>query len=515
MWRNTVEIQWCFSYFSPKIQKGSESIMAKFNQSTKGKNCTVNKQGYAAHKIEDYTKLVTQVLTTFFGEPKFYGKNDHEIVALAKEMAERDPEFVAKLAVFARKEFNMRSITHVLTAILANSVNGKAEVRKLIPAVVSRADDMTEILSAYIAMYGKPIPNSLKKGLADTFVRFDEYALAKYKGANKELNMRDVLRICHPSPKNEAQSALWKRCIDDTLAIPVTWETELSAKGNTREVWESLIDQGAVKYMAMLRNLRNIIKAGVSSEHLMKVCATIADPEQVRKSKQFPFSFLSAYKELEMVDNASSRVFDALEDAVEASIANMPRLPGRTAIAVDVSGSMKMSTISKKSKMTPAEIACLLGVMAAKICDDSIFMTFDTKLYKNPVSSRGGILQQARSIRVTGGGTDLFLPVDYLVKNKEKVDRIIMLSDNEINGGWNRPGWNNRNTVQSAMDQYRNEVNANAFVHMVDLQGYGTVQFFGGKTNLTAGWSEKLIEFFNLAEAGIDTLVNRVKNYTF
>jgi len=476
--------------------------MAKFNRAPEGAK-TVNKEGHAAYAMTDKDRLVTQVLTTFFAEPKFYGDNSGEIIDAAKRMAADDPAFIAKLAVFARREFNMRSVSHVLTAILAHELKGKAFVRKMIPAVVARADDMTEILSAYLTLFGKPFPNSLKRGIADAFVRFDEYAIAKYKGERNSLKMRDVLRICHPIPKDEAQSAMWKRCIAKELEPPMTWETELSKNGNNKETWEKLIDSGKVGYMALLRNLRNIINA--TPDNIDAVFETISNADNVRKSGQFPFRFFSAYKELREVPGATSAVFDALETAVDVSVANMQKIPGRTAVAVDVSGSM-CSMISRRSKVLCAEIALLLGVLAARICEESVFMTFDTKLYKPVVSTKGGILAQVQGIPVNGGGTNMELPFRYLIEESVNVDRVIVLSDNEINRGSGK-------TVQSLTDEYRKSVNKDCWVHGVDLLGYGTQQFIGGRTNIIAGWSEKVLEFIALAEAGTDSLTKRIEDY--
>jgi len=479
--------------------------MAKFNAAPEGLK-TTNLEGHAAYKMTDKDRLVTQALTTFFGEPKFYGDNASEIVATTKALATAEPEFVAKLAVFARKEFNMRSVSHVLAAILAHEPKGKEFARGLINAAVVRADDITEIIAAYIAMFGKPIPNSLKKGVSDSLQRFDEYALGKYKAEGRKMKMRDALRICHPKPKDEAQAAMWKRCLAGELATPMTWETELSANGNTKETWEKLIDSGKVGYMALLRNLRNISTA--APDNIDKVYATLADREQVLKSKQLPFRFLSAYKELKEIGPTSSKVFDTLEAAIGHSVENMARIPGKTAIAVDVSGSM-CSSISRRSAITCADIGLLLGVLAARLCEESLFMTFDTKLYTPAVSSQGGILAQAESISAVGGGTDISLPFLHLLEQKIKVDRVILLSDNQIN--WDYDG----KAVQSHAEKYRREVNADAWVHAIDLQGYGTQQFLGGRTNIVAGWSERVLEFIALAEAGLDKLTKRVEAYQY
>jgi len=476
--------------------------MAKFN-STAGTG-TVNKGKHPAYAMGDKERFVTQVLTSFFGEPKFYGKTDHEILTTARAVAKLEPEFIAKLAVFARCEFNMRSVSHVLAAILAREPNGKKFVRRLIPSIVVRADDVTEILSAYLHFYGKPVPNALKKGINDAFVRFDEYSLAKYKGEGNKLKMRDVPRICHPTPKDAGQSDLWKRLIAGELKRPYTWEVELSAKGNYSYTWEELIWSGKVGYMALLRNLRNIISA--APRNIDMVYETLADPERVRKSRQFPFRFLSAYNEIKGVRGATSKVYDTLEAALEVSVDNIPRIPGKTAIAVDVSGSMR-DPVSRKSKMTCAEIGLLLGVIASRVCDESIFLTFDTEVYPQTVSKRGGILPQVRNIPVRGGGTYMQKPFLYLRDGNIRVDRIIVLSDNQCNCTHSGSG----TAFQKHANAYRKKLNPDCWIHGIDLQGYGTQQFTGERTNVISGWSEKVLEFITLAESGVDSLMERIE----
>lgn len=472
--------------------------MSKFNQSTQGANKTVNKSGHVAYKMENKLKLVTMVLTTMFGEPMYYGDNSNELVKLAKET---DMQFVSKLAIYARKEFHMRSVSHVLTAIIANQ--GKEYTRHTVNGVVERVDDITEILACYIGMYGKPIPNALKKALADAMQRFNEYQFAKYNGGNKAVKLRDVLRITHAKPKDKAQEELFGKIINDTLETPYTWETELSSKGNTTEVWEQLIESGKVGYMALLRNLRNIVQA--QPKNIDIVLNTLKDKEQVLKSKQLPFRFYSAYKALSNV--GTSKIFDTLEIAIRHSVENIEKINGKTLIAIDVSGSMQ-NPVSAKSDVYCSDIACLMASMANYICDDTIVLSFDTRLNKVNISSVGGIIQNAKSINVNGGGTDITLPIRYLLQEKIKVDRLIMFSDNEINSGYR--GY--QRTCQSYADLYRREINPDFWVHAVDLQGYGTQQFIGAKTNIIAGWSEKMLEFISLSEIGIDNIVNRIEN---
>lgn len=479
--------------------------MAKFNGTATIK--IENQCGHVAYRMDDKSKLITQVLTSFFNENKFYGDNSTEMQKMIQSVIKTDPEFVSKLAVYARRVFNMRSVSHVLTAYLAHETEGKPFTRQTVRGVCLRGDDVTEMMSFYIANFGKPIPQSLIKGIADVLTGFDEYTLSKYAGTKKSVKMKDLIILCHPKPKNEAQADLFKRCIEGKLETPVTWETELSANGNNAETWEKLIDSGKVGYMALLRNLRNIIKANPAN--IEKVFSTIENPEAVRRSKQLPFRFLSAYKSI--LDITGSRALDALENAVEASVNNMQKLSGTTVIAIDISGSMA-DKISAKSEMRCYEIAMLLGMIANRLCENSIVYTFDTTIRKLPVYSKAGILLSATNNNFCGGGTNMALPFQKMIDDNIKADRIIVLSDNECNDGIT---WYNHKSVQSLADEYRRISGQNIWVHAIDLQGYGTQQFHGEKTNIVAGWSEKVFDFIHLAEQGKGSLETAIKNYTW
>lgn len=481
--------------------------MSKFNQVATIK--TTNKSGHAAYGMTSKSKLVTQVLTSFFNEDKFYSDNSAEMQKTIKEVIKQDAEFVSKLAVYARRVFNMRSVSHVLTAYLAHEPEGKQYVRETVRGVSLRGDDVTEIMSFYLATFGKPVPNSLKKGINDVLTGFNEYALAKYKGEGKAVKMRDLLCLCRPTPKNAEQSELFKKCLENRLETPLTWESELSANGNNAETWEKLINSEKVGYMALLRNLRNILKANPSN--IQQVYDIIQDPERVRKSKQLPFRFLSAYKSVK--DICGSKVLDVLENAVDASIENLPKISGTTVIAVDVSGSM-CSKISAKSDIECSEIALMLAYIANRICENAYIYAFDTGVYKLTISSRTGILQATENTPIYGGGTNMSLPFRLMVSEKINADRVIILSDNECNSSssfW-RPFIANK-PVQSYADEYRKTSGNNIWVHAVDLQGYGTQQFAGAKTNIIAGWSEKVLDFINLAEQGEGSLERAIAEY--
>lgn len=492
--------------------------MAKFNE--KATDQTLNREGYVSFGMGKKEELVSAVLTCMVGEPKFYGSSDSRIVSLATEMASDDPLFLLRLTAYTRDEGHLRSVSHLLTAVIGRHAPRYAKAA--VKAVAQRPDDMTEIMSAYRLLYGKPFPNALKKGIGEAFSRFDEYQLAKYSSGRREMKLRDLMRICHPVPENEERAALYGRVLRGTLARPYTWETELSARGNKRKVWNELIASGKVGYMALLRNLRNIIR---KKADLTPVLKEIADPEKARASRQLPFRFYSAYRVLEKEGLMKPEIAEALESAVRATASNLPRLPGRTLIAVDMSGSMT-TPLSRRSAVTCGEVARLLGVIAHDICDEAVLLYFSCAQEIPVVKKRktvmipspgyyiekevGGSVLEAvnRDIPLAWTATDMHLPFRWALEEDPEdkpFDRVIFLSDNQCNVG--------RRKVQSDAEAYRKLKNPDLWVHAVDLQGYGTQQFCGRNFNLMAGWNDAVLRFISLAEQGTETLVSYISSY--
>jgi len=490
--------------------------MAKFNEKNSDK--TVNHEYYSAYTMTEKEHLISAVLTTFFREYKYYGSNDDEIIRLAIECAKTDPSFLCNLTCYARNEFNLRSISHVLACIIAHEAH--EYTRAVIRNIIVRPDDITEIMACWLEMYGKPFPNALKKEIACQLQRFDEYSLAKYNSRYNSMRFRDVLCITHPKPKDKATEELFRKVLENTLETPYTWETELSARGNKKEVWDELIASGKVGYMALLRNLRNIIQSGADIKPVLKI---ISSREQVLKSRQMPFRFYSAYATLNWHCLMTSEIHSALEKALVTSVENMEPIRGRTLIAVDVSGSMG-NPLSAKSIVTCGNIGVLLGAISSRLCDDATVCYFNAAEYYGKLNEQGyiikkylptdSILEICHNDANFNGCTQMDLPMNYALNVDENrfskpFDRIIYLSDNECNAsddGLDQP-------VQKLVNEYRKTYNRDFWVHAIDLQGYGTQQFKGDKFNLISGWNEKILSFVNLAEQGLNTLINTIQEY--
>lgn len=476
--------------------------MAKFNKNIK--YSTKNLCGHDAYAMNMKELLVSQVLTTMFSEEKFYGDNTEVLLGVANEILDSDSKFVVNLVKYCRKEMHLRSVSHALTALIAYNVNSKKYIKEVVDCVVERPDDITEILAFYIDVFGKPIPNGLKKALGAAIGKFNAYSISKYNGGNKAVKFRDVLKIAHPVPKTKEQEELFNMIATDTLPIAERWETEVSKYGNKKEVWERLIDENKIGYMAALRNLRNIVR--VNPYNIDKIYDKLANKEEVLKSKQLPFRFLAAYLQIaNTLGKVTSKTFDVLETAISYSMENIPKLSGITVIAIDTSGSMECP-ISDNSTINCSNIACLLGAMVSKLSDENIAYTFDSSLRQIILQKSNGILSTAMSIPVLGGSTDISLPLIEMIDKKIYADRLIVLSDNMMNYGYKK-------TCQHLAKKYREQINPNLWVHAIDLQGYGTQQFIGKQTNIISGWSERVLDFIYMVENGMQSQVEYIENY--
>ena len=285
-----------------------------YNEQLRCDYLTTNHEGALAWRMTPEWELYTTVVTTMGVEDTFYEGGEERVRRIADLVRKVKPEFVAQLAVYTREEMHLRSVPLLLLVELDCCHQGDTLVSRAVGRTIQRADEITELLMCYLWRTGKAdlsgLSSQLRKGLAEAFNKFDEYQFAKYNRKNRKVTLRDALALVHPKPKDDRQADIFRKIKSDTLETPVTWETELSAVGQRhfdseeekeeakREVWRKLVQSHRLGYMATLRNLRNMLKLGMDEETMQMVCDYIANPEAVRKSKQLPFRFLSAFLEL-------------------------------------------------------------------------------------------------------------------------------------------------------------------------------------------------------------------------
>lgn len=363
------------------------------------------------------------------GDGSFYEdakQRDDRFTGLVRQVATADPEWIARFIPWLRNSAGMRTASVVAAAEAAYAMldTGIPGGRKVIAGALRRADEPGELLAYWRSRYGRNVPKPVKRGVADAVQKlYSEYTLLKYDTASHGFRFGDVIDLCHPDPSAPWQGDLYEHALDrrhgrdnpvpESLAMiranqrlraeaalnpsalldgeqlkaaGMTWEDALSLAGpkvGKRELWSALLP--LLGYFALIRNLRNIDQAGVPDSVASAAMVRIADPEHVRKSRLFPFRFLAAYNAV-----PSLRWAYPLEQALGASLANVPSLHGRTLVLVDRSGSM-FDRVSEKSGLNRADSAALFGVALALRAEYADVVEFGT-------SSQVVKLQQGESV---------------------------------------------------------------------------------------------------------------------
>src|SRR5215470_16487565 len=219
-------------------------------------------EGAVAQRIGAKAELRRAVLTCLLWEDTFYEKGNDIAQRIAALVGANKTEDVAALAREARSEMQLRHVPLFLVRELARRKGAGPLVAETLDQVIQRADELGEFVALYWKEKKQPLSAGVKRGLARAFTKFDAYQLAKYD-RDLVVKLRDVLFLCHAKPKDEAQAALWKKLVENTLESPDTWEVALSAGKDKRENFERLLREGKLGGLAVLRNLRPMPASGV------------------------------------------------------------------------------------------------------------------------------------------------------------------------------------------------------------------------------------------------------------
>jgi hypothetical protein len=464
---------------------------------------TITDEGGAGHLRDARSELFLLAVSNFVGQDAFYekgGDRDDRYTQLTRQLAVEDPAWTVGLLGWLRGEGNMRTAALVGAAEFVkarlDADRGEAGLgnqmaveqqdagwnRRVIDAVLQRADEPGEMLSYWTSKYGRKLPKPVKRGIADAVQRlYSGKSLLKYDTASKGYRFGDVLNLVHaaPDPQKPWQGDLFQYALDrrhhaDTavppesnrtltahrwlMQVPVDERRDLiTGPGGAQHLtdagmtWEALagwlqgpMDKGAweavipsMPFMARLRNLRNFDEAGVSDEVAEQVAKQLADPEQVAKSRQLPMRFYSAFNAA-----PSLRWGHALEKALTASLSNIPQLGGRTLILVDTSSSMH-EAFSKDGSLMRWDAAALFGIALGRRCASADVVSFSSARYYMgdppgaktkafPLARGGSLLGDVKKWRdggwFLGGGTDT---AAALRQEFHRHDRVVIVTDEQ------------------------------------------------------------------------------------
>lgn len=487
--------------------------MSKFNQQKTGTKISTKENGTGYTKTPEL-ELAQLLITSTLAGDKFYETEEETINRLKNlynECNKKDITFFPKASIFARDKYHLRSISHLCSAIIADGINngvynninttsenGKSFLRNYFNKVIFRADDMAEAISAYFNMTdNKKLPHAMVRGFSDAQASYDEYTYAKYRLEGKEVSMVDVVRLTHPKVTEKNKVAL-EKLIQGNLKNTNTWEATVSNAGKsenketaTADAWAKFLNKDEkIEYMALLRNLNNILKVG-NDELNKKAAELLCNEKLVKRSKVLPFRYLVAWKNL---IKAPKCIMMALNKAAEISLSNVPKFSGKTCVIVDDSGSMSCGQVLQS--INYFTIAMMFAAVLYKSNDADLVLFSDNARYKN-LNPADSVITLATSLHPYGGWTNL--PSAFEVLDK-KYDRIIILSDFQTMGSSN-----------TALGAYKRKFHCDPFVYSFDLSGYRASALPQGKSIPISGFSENSFDVMEKTEIDKNALVNEIK----
>ncbi|MET8545859.1 TROVE domain-containing protein [Kitasatospora sp. NPDC004799] len=429
-----------------------------------------NHQGGSGYVREPKAELFLLAVSHRFGRDTFYetaAEREERYLRLVREHALSDPRWTLGLLRWLRTEARIRTaaVAGAAAFVHARAAAGAAGYsRQAVDAVLQRPDEPGELLEIWTTRYGRRLPQPLRRGIGDAVRRlYTARALLKYDTPAHRFRFGDVLELTHPAPDPARpwQGALFRYALDRRhhpesalppagerlltshhalLAVPradrralvtgpggadrlaeagMTWEALAGWLHGPLDaaVWEAVIP--SMGPMALVRNLRNFDQAGVGDAAAAAVARRIADPEEVRRSRQFPFRYLAAHRAAR-----SPRWAEALGTALGHSLARVPALPGRTLVLVDRSGSM-FDQPSARTGLDRADTAAVFGTALALRAERADLVQFGSGSWT--VEPGPSVLETVGRFRALGGTRT----AAAVLKHYREHDRVVVVTDEQ------------------------------------------------------------------------------------
>jgi len=426
----------------------------KVNVATK--NNLRTHEGAPARRINAEQQLRRSLMACLLWEDTFYEDGISIAERIAYLVPLVAPDTVSGMAIEARERMKLRHAPLWVVREMAKQPKHKGLVAETLSRVIQRADELAEFVALYWKDGRQPLSKQVKKGLAQAFTKFDAYQLAKYN-RDGAVKLRDVLFLCHAKPKDKEQEAIWKQLIDGTLPAPDTWEVNLSTGKDKKATWERLLAENKLGGLALLRNLRNMAGSKVDES------LVFAALDRMKTARILPFRFIAAAKHAPQWESR-------IERAMLKCLEGREKLPGKTVLLIDVSGSMDWE-ISAKSDLKRYDAANGLAILARELCEQVAIYSFSNSVVRIP-DRHGFALRDAITNSQFHGGTWLGNAVKH-INASEHYDRLIVLTDEQ-----------SHDTVP----------NPKGKGYVINVASYKNGVGYGAWTHID-GWSEAVIDY--------------------
>lgn len=459
------------------------------------KTDAVNAAGGKAYAL-DPKQALAQYASTGCLNGTFYAEADEQLDTVLTLANAVDPSFVAKVAVHARATGHMKDLPALLLAVLA--VRDVA----LFKRVFARVCDNGKMVRTFVQILRsgvvgrKSLGTALKKQVRAWMERLSDSQLLGATVGN-DPSFADLVKMVHPKPADASRRAFyawligrehdaaalpapvqhfeaWKR--DRTLPIPDVPFQLLTSAPLDDATWVAIAKQSP--WQATRMNLNTFARHGVFKVEGMAelIAARLRDPVSIAKARVFPYQLMVAYRQVD--DAVPMPVREALQDAMEIAIANVPAFAGQVVVCPDVSGSMHSAVTGGRGSATSAvrciDVAALVAAAVVRRNPRAEVLPFSDRVDQVRLNPRDSVMTNAEILaKLPSGGTDCSLPLADLNRRKAKAGLVILVSDNE---SWIDRNPHARGTALLREWQTFKARNADAKLVCLDLQPNRSVQ---------------------------------------
>jgi 60 kDa SS-A/Ro ribonucleoprotein len=454
----------------------------------------LNEAGGVAYALSP-KHLLAQLAATGCLNNTFYAQAQDQLDAVLALAREVDPVFVAKTAVYARRAGHMKDMPALLAATLA--------VRdvSLLAKVFGRVVDNGKMLRNFVQMLRsgavgrKSLGTRPKKLVQQWLLQATEAQLLNASVGNTP-SLADVVKMVHPKPAEAWRAAWFAWLIDRPYALealpPVTQAFERFKRDRSLEVpdvpfqmltaleldtqaWAQIAQRGS--WQMVRQNLNTFARHGVFELPGLAeaVAAKLRDPQAVAKARVLPYQLMAAFTATGA--EVPHVVKEALQDAMELALANVPVFEGRVVVCPDVSGSMSSPVTGHRGTATTSvrciDVAALVAAAVLRRNADARVLPFETKVVSLKLNPRDSVMTNAAKLAaVGGGGTSCSAPLALLNKEKAKADLVVLVSDNE---SWADRARGRGTATMQEWAAFK-ERNPKARLVCIDIQPYATTQ---------------------------------------
>ncbi|MFZ2656627.1 MAG: hypothetical protein WAX69_16960 [Victivallales bacterium] len=417
---------------------------------------TVNEHNAPSYKFSP-EHLLAQYASTGCMNDTFYAGAESQLEAVLKLCGEVSPEFIAKTAVYARERGFMKDLPALLCAVLA--VKSPELLEKVFPKVIDSPKmlrNFVQIVRSGVAGR-KSLGSRPKKLVLCWLEQHDDNALFR-AAVGEAPSLADIVKMVHPHPADKAREAFYGWLLErphDVEALPaIVKEYEafkaaapgkrmkvpdvpflyLTALKLDRKEWMSIAEKASWQTLRM--NLNTFLRHGVfeDADAVKAAAAKLRDAREIAKAKVFPYQLLCAYRNAD--SRLPSEIREALQDALDAAIANVPEVDGKIFVFPDVSGSMRSPATGVRkgstSKVQCIDIAALVAAALLRKNRDAEIVAFSDNVVPCRLNPRDSVMTNAEKLAgLPSGGTNCSAPLKHLNAQKAKGDLIVYVSDNQ------------------------------------------------------------------------------------